>query len=85
MFGYAQNNRTGDHELTRFMMSAWVGFVNDLDPNAHGLEGEPEWPKYDNGNATNLVFTRHGRYVEQDDWRKEGIAFINSIGEELNK
>ncbi len=68
----------------RYMERAWIGFVNDLDPNAHGLEGEPHWPKYSH-NATNMVFKRQGRYLEPDSFRQKGIAFINSLGHEINK
>jgi carboxylesterase type B len=85
IFGHPENNRTGDAELMRFMMRAWIAFVNDLDPNHHGLEGEPEWPKYRSGDATNVVLRRQGRSLEPDTFRKEGIAFINSIGPEMNK
>ncbi len=84
-FGHPENNRPGDAELMRFMMRAWVSFVNDLDPNGHGLKGEPEWPKYDAANATNIVLRRQGRTLEPDTFRKEGIAFINSIAGEMNK
>ena len=66
------------------MERAWIAFVADLDPNKHGLEGEPAWPKYSH-NATNMVLERQGRYVEPDTFRRDGIAFINSLGHEINK
>ncbi len=78
------NNRTGDPELAHYMVSAWISFIHDLTPNHHGIKGEPEWPQYAT-NATNMVFKRQGRKVEEDTFRKEGIAFINSLGAELSK
>ncbi len=78
------NNRTGDPELAKYMVSAWISFIHDLTPNHHGIKGEPEWPQYAT-NATNMVFKRQGRKVEEDTWRKEGIAFLASIGEELGR
>lgn len=60
---------------SRFMARSWIAFVNDLDPTDTGLEGFPAWPKY-NRDAKNLVFKEQS-YIEQDDFRKEGIQFIN--------
>jgi hypothetical protein len=67
------------------MMRAWIAFVNDLDPNKHGLEGEPAWPKYSSANATNMLLRRQGRSLEPDTFRKDGTAFINSIAGEMSK
>lgn len=64
-------------------------FVNDLDPNpriesySNGTNGTgisllPRWPKYDVGEPKNLVLNAGKCYVEDDTYRKEGIAFINS-------
>lgn len=66
------------------MTSAWVAFVAELDPNAHGLEGEPEWPRYGDG-AKNVVLQRQRRWLEEDGWRADGIRFVNSLGAELGK
>lgn len=85
VFGnHPYNNRTGDPELAEYMTSAWISFIHGLDPNKHGIEGEPTWPKYSK-EAKNMLFKRQGRHVEDDDFRKEGIAFIMSIGEELSR
>lgn len=84
IFGHPENNRTGDVDLMSFMMGSWISFVTDLDPNGHGMKGEPHWPRYSN-ETKNMVLTRHGRTLEDDDWRKEGIAFINGLGAQLGK
>jgi hypothetical protein len=46
------------------------------------VSGAPFWIIYQQA-ATNLLFRRHGSSVEVDDWRKEGIAFINSLGQQM--
>jgi carboxylesterase type B len=66
---------------------AYVSFVNRFDPNpvngTGGREGWlPRWPSYGERNG-NIVLNANGSYVEEDDWRKEGMSFINSISREL--
>lgn len=46
-----------------------------------------EWPKYregcerggGDGEPTNIVFRADRSYIEADDYRKEGMEYINSI------
>ena len=38
----------------------------------------PEWPSYAT-NATNFVFRKDQSYIEDDDDRAEGVAYINSL------
>jgi carboxylesterase type B len=38
----------------------------------------PEWPSYA-GNATNFVFRKDRSYIEEDDDRAEGVAYINNL------
>ncbi|GAA6040147.1 hypothetical protein JCM8097_002053 [Rhodosporidiobolus ruineniae] len=71
-------NRPGDAELAKLTTGQWVSFIHDLDPNGHGIADTPTWPAYAQ-NATNFVHRRHGSVVEVDDYRKEGIAFIESV------
>jgi acetylcholinesterase len=42
------------------------------------VHGIAEWPRY-REKATNFVFRTDGSYVERDDDRKEGVAYINSL------
>jgi hypothetical protein len=38
----------------------------------------PEWPGYAS-NATNFVFRKDQSYIEEDDDRAEGVAYINTL------
>lgn len=70
--------------LSRAIGQAYVHFTRDLDPN--GAEGTqpaegnilPTWPKYDLQAPTNMVLNAMENWVEDDTWRKEGIAYINT-------
>ncbi|GAQ07692.1 lipase 4 [Aspergillus lentulus] len=69
-------------ELGNMAARMWTSFVTDLDPNGHGVPQIPQWPKYTPGKkASNFVFRlpRNGSYVERDDYRLEGMDYINSI------
>ncbi|PYH79516.1 triacylglycerol lipase [Aspergillus uvarum CBS 121591] len=60
----------------------WTAFVTDLDPNGHGVDGIPQWPRYTPADGpSNFVFRlpRTESYVEADTYRAEGIEYINSI------
>lgn len=69
-------------EVSSLMSRMWASFAHDLDPNNHGLVGYPTWPKYtleDEGVGKNFVFDANvTSYIERDDWRVPGIAFIAS-------
>lgn len=80
------------YALSKLMSCMWVSFVWGLDPNGHGQFGVPEWPGYMNGGggeATSgmggygktFVFQANGTgsYVEDDTYRAEGMAAINSM------
>jgi carboxylesterase type B len=69
-------------DLSTEIGKAYVNFVYGQNPNGEGV-GLPQWPKYDLGNPTNMVLNSNGSFVEADTWRKEGIAFINTISKEL--
>lgn len=62
-----------------------MSFVREGDPNAGKAKagGLPNWPKYSLGAPANMVLNSNGGFVEAFMWRKEGIAFINSISREL--
>jgi carboxylesterase type B len=73
-------------DLSTDIGRAYVNFVTTGTPNgnsANSTAGFPSWPKYDLGSPKNLVMNSNGSFVEDDTWRKEGIAFINSISREL--
>ncbi|KAJ5901473.1 hypothetical protein N7495_002001 [Penicillium taxi] len=67
-------------EVSTLMSRIWASFATDLDPNNHGLKGYPVWPAYtlnDQGVGENFVFDANvTSYVERDDYRVPGMAFI---------
>ncbi|KAK7217924.1 hypothetical protein V2G26_005927 [Clonostachys chloroleuca] len=70
-------------DLARAIGQAYVRFVYDLNPNPSNKYGNqekllPEWPVYDNNEPKNMVLNATENRVEDDTWRKEGIAYINS-------
>ncbi|CAG9985167.1 unnamed protein product [Clonostachys byssicola] len=70
-------------DLARAIGQAYVRFVYDLNPNPSDKYGKqekllPEWPVYDNNEPKNMVLNATENRVEDDTWRKEGIAYINS-------
>ena len=75
--------------LARGIGGAYVNFVNGGDPNAVGGDGTgdgggvlPAWPKWSE-EKVNMVLNANGSFVEEDDFRSEGIDFINGIDREL--
>ncbi|KAH7065374.1 carboxylesterase [Macrophomina phaseolina] len=70
-------------ELSFGIGRAYANFVATGDPNGVGGEADgkpqlPEWPRYEVGAPKNLVLNANESFVEEDTWRREGIAFINS-------
>ncbi|KAF1935223.1 alpha/beta-hydrolase [Clathrospora elynae] len=65
-------------ELSRLVMRMWTSFAYDLDPNGHGVPQIASWPNYAS-NATNFVFRTDKSYIEEDDDRAEGVAYINTL------
>ncbi|EIN05256.1 alpha/beta-hydrolase [Punctularia strigosozonata HHB-11173 SS5] len=76
------STRPGDAELAKLMTSYWISFVYNLDPNHSGVKGAPQWPSYRH-QKKNVVFKRKGSYVEDDDYRAKGVAFLNSLEGEM--
>lgn len=89
--GYAVNPFGGDNKvytakakaLATTMATAWVNFVNHLDPNGKkglGLPGGSTWPKYDTGAGggvgQNVIWDLAGGAIEIDDWRAAGIKWL---------
>lgn len=76
--------------LARAVGRAYVRFVYDLDPNpaedeeagrengCDGAQGLPPWPRYDVEEPRNMVLNAEGCFVEDDTYRREGMAYLNS-------
>jgi carboxylesterase type B len=80
------------YTLSKLMSAMWASFIHDGNPNNHGQIGVPEWPAYENGPGgipvsgmggygQTFVFQANGTgsYVEDDTYRAQGIAAINSM------
>ncbi|KAH8900841.1 triacylglycerol lipase [Thozetella sp. PMI_491] len=70
------------YELSVLIQKMWVSFVNDLNPNAHGVKTQPTWPAYvaTDGYGQNFVFDANlTNYVELDTFRASGIAYLHSV------
>ncbi|BGP03029.1 hypothetical protein NBRC10513v2_006754 [Rhodotorula toruloides] len=76
-------NRPGDRELAKLMTSQWVSFIHDQTPNNNEISDAPTWPNYQDS-PSNYIFRRHGCVTEKDDYRKEGMSFINNLGWEAS-
>ncbi|KAI8582003.1 hypothetical protein K450DRAFT_197391 [Umbelopsis ramanniana AG] len=62
------------HLISRFFMS----FIATGDPNNAKQNGTyPKWPKYSCKNPKNYYFREDDIRIEDDDWRKEAISFLN--------
>ncbi|CAN9203555.1 unnamed protein product [Alternaria alternata] len=71
-------NSSENIALSKLVMRMWTSFAYDLNPNGHGVPQIPEWPSYAS-NATNFVFRKDQSYIEEDDDRAEGVAYINAL------
>lgn len=68
---------------TYHLMGVLVAFVNQGDPNGHGMEGIPTWPQYEGEGRQTMLWKENGVDVVKDDWREEGMEFLNEIGDVL--
>lgn len=71
-------NDTENIALSRLIGRMWTSFAYDLNPNGHGVNDIPAWPQYKK-QVSNFVFRKDKSYIEADDDRKEGVAYINSL------
>ncbi|OJD34367.1 carboxylesterase family protein [Diplodia corticola] len=73
-------------ELSLGIGRAYANFVATGDPNGRtngtgeAVAALPHWPKYELAAPVNMVLIANGSFVEDDTWRKEGIAYINTHG-----
>ncbi|KAH8817204.1 Alpha/Beta hydrolase protein [Xylogone sp. PMI_703] len=72
-------------DLSKNIGRAYISFVNDHNPNTSRGRGStlPAWPAYNLHFPQNMVLNSNRTYVEPDTFRKEGIAYINTIDREL--
>ncbi|GAA5836544.1 hypothetical protein JCM11251_007106 [Rhodosporidiobolus azoricus] len=65
--------RESDADLARLVTRSWISFIHSLSPIHTQLEDVPNWPRYKNRHPVNMVFKASGSYIEEDDYRSEGI------------
>jgi cholinesterase len=68
-------------ELAKTMSRLWVSFVVHQNPNTAGVS-TVNWPEYSLEDPRNIVFDVNVTdlaYVEQDVYRKEGIAYLQEL------
>jgi len=68
-------------DSTNCIMSTFIAFANNLDPNTHGLPNLPLWPKFDNLNKKMFQFSEQGPTVITDDFRQAAMELINQNGD----
>ncbi|KAJ8112139.1 hypothetical protein OPT61_g5427 [Boeremia exigua] len=70
-------------QTAKLMSNMWVSFFTTQDPNGHGVQGAADWPRYDDGAGgygEDFVFeVEKPSGAERDNWRAEGIAYLNSV------
>jgi acetylcholinesterase len=65
---------------SRHLMGSLVHFVHDLDPNHSEI---PNWPQWDSGNLETMHFQEEGLELITDNYRKEGMDYINQIKDNI--
>lgn len=66
---------------SRDIMNTYIAFVNSQDPNTHGLEDLPEWPKWAPEGKAMFRYREGGAEVIVDDYREEQMRFLNDNAE----
>jgi len=65
--------------LSTAMIDYWVSFATSLDPNDGKGSARPKWEQYTPDNQVLIQLNGDNLTTIPDDYRKEGIDFINSI------
>ena len=65
------------------IMTTWISFVHNSDPNIHDLKNAPHWPQYETDSKKLYHFQETGLDVITDDYRQEQMNYINEIGDNL--
>ncbi|KAL1303779.1 hypothetical protein AAFC00_007116 [Neodothiora populina] len=65
-------------DLSQVMSQMWLSFASTHDPNNHRVKSfSPHWPRYDIEQPQNIVLNATaGSWVENDDYRKEGMRLL---------
>lgn len=78
--GSTWNPNPNSPKIADEMSKNWAAFIHNFNPNFNGASGE--WPQYGE-TGQNRVFDLNGLYNEDDDWREEQYAYIESVWNQL--
>ncbi|THV00778.1 esterase 1 [Dendrothele bispora CBS 962.96] len=79
VYGTTINQTPSDLKLSLNMIDYWVSFATSLDPNDGLGSPRPIWSQYTPENQVVLQLNGNSTTLIPDDYRKEGIDFINSM------
>ncbi|THV00777.1 extracellular triacylglycerol lipase precursor [Dendrothele bispora CBS 962.96] len=79
VYGTTMNSTPSDLRLSLNMIDYWVSFATSLDPNDGLGSPRPVWSQYTPDNQVVLQLNGDNTTLIPDDYRKEGIDFINSM------
>ncbi|KAK8139436.1 Alpha/Beta hydrolase protein [Apiospora sp. TS-2023a] len=71
------NGKNSDNYITHGGDATKNNATGD-DYTSSTIQRLPDWPAYDLERPENMVLNATGSWVEGDDWRRKGIAFINT-------
>ncbi|KAF5353626.1 hypothetical protein D9757_012454 [Collybiopsis confluens] len=79
VYGAPTDNSTSAAVISATMINYWVSFATSLDPNDGKGVPRPTWEQYTPDNQVLIQLNGDNTTTIPDDYRKEGIDFINSI------
>ncbi|TFK25306.1 lipase I [Coprinopsis marcescibilis] len=77
IYGNALDFSPEGRTLTTYMMDYWISFTVNLDPNDKNGSERPIWPLYTESNQVLLQLNGANTSVIRDDYRKDGIGYMN--------
>ncbi|THU99545.1 esterase 1 [Dendrothele bispora CBS 962.96] len=79
VYGAPRNATLSDSKISLNMIDYWVSFATSLDPNDGLGSPRPKWSQYTPENQVVMQLNGDNTTLIPDDYRKEGIDFINSM------
>ncbi|KAJ3802306.1 esterase 1 [Lentinula aff. detonsa] len=79
VYGAPPNATASAIALSTAMIDYWVSFATSLDPNDGKGSSRPMWEQYTPDNQVLIQLNGDNTTIIPDDYRKEGIDFINSM------
>lgn len=77
LFGDSTDPTAAGQHLSKLIMEYWISFAVNLDPNDNKGIKRPKWPRYTKNNQVILQLEGDNTTAINDDFRKEGIAYLN--------